>query len=50
MDEQELKRRVFDKLVEFHTQIVREINKMDYEGLEQMDKDLDKGIDKWKSG
>ena len=40
MDEKALKKRVLDKLVEFHTSLVWEINKMDYEELEQMDKDL----------
>ncbi len=60
MTKQELKRRVFDKLLEIfsqqlnelvekHTEFVRDINAMDYEGLEQMNKDLDKGIEKWKT-
>ncbi len=48
MDEQELKKRVFDKLLEFFIGLVREINGYDYEELEQMNKDLDKGIEKWK--
>ncbi len=47
MDKKELKKRVFDKLDEFFYQLKREINGYDYEELEQMDRDLDKGIDKW---
>jgi hypothetical protein len=59
MDKKELKKLVFDKLLEVFAQqqneliekfmkFVREIDEMDCEGLEQMNKDLDKGIDKWK--
>ncbi len=44
MDEKALKKRVLDKLLEMFTGLVWEINGMDYEELEQMDKDLDKGI------
>ncbi len=40
MDEQELKRRVMDKLVEFFTGLVWEINAMNREELEQMNEDL----------
>lgn len=45
LKEKELKRRVMDKLVEFFTELVWEINRYDYEELEQMDKDLDIAIE-----
>ena len=50
LTETELRKRVYEKLVEFHTSLVWEINKMSYEELEQMNRDLLRALHEGHAG